>query len=302
MATHRTTSLKGFTLLELLTAMGLMVVAAACLYSTLGTAFKTKQIAERNLNPLEDAQAAMELMMQDLRGAAEPNSSLTGDFVGTDERNGTNIDADSLSFYSTNHQINGDTDRITCGVGKIELLLEEPTLNVAARKLQTARTYNLVRRVTDNILTEDDDGESIDEILCRNVRSLNFRYYDGESWEDEWDSSESYDIVPLAVEVTLELEPRAEDLPQSVSAKNRLNYEYLLSVTRVTQVFTLPCGVALADAEAAAEAEEEEESEEGQSEEGQDQGQDQSQGGGMSSGGQTGGQGGGMNMGGGGQM
>ena len=268
--------------------MGLMVVAAACLYSSLGTAFKTKKIAERNLNPLEDAQAAMELMMQDLRGAAEPNSTLTGDFVGTNERSGTSIDADSLSFYSTNHQINGDTDRITCGIGKIELLLEEPTLNVAARKLQTVKTYNLVRRVTDNILA--DDGESVDEILCRHVRSLNFRYYDGESWRDEWDSSESFDIVPLAVEVTLELEPRAEDLPQNVSAKNRLNFDYLLSVTRVTQVLTLPCGVALADAEAAAEAEEEEQS--------QEQGQNQGQDGGMDAGGDSGG----MDMGGGGPM
>ncbi len=250
----------GFTLLELLASMSLMVVAAACLYSSLSTAFKTKQIAERNLNPLENAQAAMELMMQDLRGAAEPNGTLTGDFVGTDDRRGTNIDFDSLVFYSTNHQIGDDEDRITCGIGKIELLLEEPQLNVAAQKLQTVKTYNLVRRVTDNLLTEDedDDAESFDEILCRHVRSLNFRYYDGESWQDEWDSSESYDIVPLAVEVTLELEPRSEDLPQHVSAQNRLSRDYLMSVTQVTQVLTLPCGVALADAEEAAEAEEEE--------------------------------------------
>ncbi len=244
---------QGFTLLELLTAMSLMVVAAACLYSSLSIAFRAKQVAERTLRPMERAQAAMELIMQDLTGAAEPNTPLTGHFVGTNDHSGGGLPMDSVSFCSTNHQIGSDSDRMTCGIGLIELELVEPKANFTNSRLQAFSAYNLVRRVTDNVLSEDATVDA-EEILCRHVRTLNLRYYDGQSWEDQWDSSDTLDTLPVAVEVTLELEPQPEDLPKGVTPGNRMDPRYLQAITRLTQVFTLPCGVPLADVEAAASA------------------------------------------------
>ena len=240
----------GFTLLELLVAMSLMVVASACLYSSLYTSFKAKRSAERMLYPMETAQAALDMLEQDLRGVVvggedDPNV-LAGPFEGIDDRIGIVRDADQITFYSTNHQINGDTTRISGGLGLIELVIEkEPDTD----------SYLLVRKVTDNILSQDSQAP-VEEILCRHVHSLNVRYYDGLRWYDKWDSTDQMDAGPLAVEVTLELEPYEWANLESKTAVRRtmLDMDYVNSLTRLTEVFTLPRSVSMDEVETASEA------------------------------------------------
>ena len=231
--------------------MSLMVVAAACLYSSLYTGFKAQRVSERVLRPLESAQAAMDLIMQDLRGAIagpedDPNI-LAGPFQGINDFTGSGVDTDTVEFYSTHHEIGSDTTRITCGLGLIELVLIQPA---------DQDTYNLVRRVTDNILSEQTQ-QPVEEILCRNVHSLNIRYFDGTTWTDAWDSTEMLDTLPVAVEVTLQMEPFQTDVTQQTVRGSRYDQTYLNSLTKLTQVFTLPCGLPMDEVEAAAEAAEE---------------------------------------------
>lgn len=223
---------RGFTLLELLVAMGLMVMVAAGLYTSLYTGFKARRGSERAVAPLITLQAALDMFAQDLRGAVEPNTTLAGAFEGVNDRDGSSQATDSLTFYSSHHQINGDTSRITCGVGLIELILVED---------QDADTYNLVRYVTDNLLTEE-TTESVAEILCRNVRSMNLRYFDGSGWDDAWHSEEHLDGLPLAVEMTLELEPSREVLAE-IKTTSRYDRDYLDAIPTLTQVVTIPCSV-----------------------------------------------------------
>lgn len=275
----------GFTLMELLVAMSLMIVASACLYSSLYTGFKAREVAERKLKPLQAAQIALDLIEQDLRGAVvgpeEDPNILAGPFIGENDRTGTNIDSDILTFYTNNHEINNDEERITCGTGKIELSLIEP-LN--------RDTYNLVRSVTDNILNEDED-EPIKEVLCRNVRSLNIRYYDGIRWYEAWDSTEELDAMPIAVEVTLELEPYEEvgkETNKKKTLMSKYDDDYLNSLTRLTKVFVIPRASTMEAVEAAAEAAEEAEEAAAAAEE------EAAAGGGGAAAGGGGGQGGGM--------
>ena len=85
--------------------------------------------------------------------------------------------ADTLEFYTTH--VYADGDSVTGGLGKIELALEEDTDQDSNH---TLGSYMLVRRVTTNLLSPRDvDPE--EQVLCRNVRSLNLRYYDE---EDGW--------------------------------------------------------------------------------------------------------------------
>jgi type II secretion system protein J len=231
---------QGFTLLELLVAMSLMVIVSAGLYTSLYTGFKAKRSSEEVVVPLLTLQAAMDMFAQDVRGAVEPNTTLAGPFEGINDRDGTSRDTDSLTLCSSHHQINGDTSRITCGLGLIELSLEED---------QDADTYNLVRLVTDNLLATE-TTDSIQEILCRNVRSMNLRYFDGSGWNDEWNSDEHLDALPLALEMTLELEPRQEVL-KDIKTTSRYDRDYLDAIPKLTQVFTIPCGVSEDDLEAA---------------------------------------------------
>ncbi len=232
----------GFTLLELLVAMALMVIISGGLYTSLYTGFKSKRSSERVVKPLITLQAAMDMLAQDVQGAVEPNTTLAGAFEGVNDKDGTSRDTDSLTLYSSHHQINGDTSRITCGVGLIELLLEED---------EDADTYNLVRYVTDNLLATE-TTDAIQEILCRNVRAMNLRYYDGTDWLDEWMSEDHLDALPLALEMTLELEPNQETL-QDLESTSRYSKDYQDAIPKLTQVVTIPCGVSEEVLEAAQE-------------------------------------------------
>jgi hypothetical protein len=59
-----------------------------------------------------------------------------------------------------------------------------------------------------------------DEILCRGVRSFALQYFDGSYWQTEWDSTAVGDVLPLAVQIQLELEPAAG--PDSDGLPNRI--------------------------------------------------------------------------------
>ncbi|MBE0535377.1 MAG: prepilin-type N-terminal cleavage/methylation domain-containing protein [Phycisphaerae bacterium] len=210
---------KGFTLLEMLAAMSLMVAVAACLYSSLYTAFRARRSAESALNPTLTAWRAIELLKQDLSGALPPTGILAGGFLGTDAHDGKGYDTDSVILHTT--YVHTLDDALSDGISMVELVMEED-----------AGSRRLVRRVTTNLLSPR-AVESATQILCRGVRSLNIRYFDGYSWRDEWDSAAYENTLPAAIELDLLVECR----PQGAAAE--------LPVRRLTASFPLPCGVSL---------------------------------------------------------
>lgn len=212
---------KAFTLLELLVAMTLMVAAAACLYTALYTGFRARRSALLAVEPTSLAINAIELLKQDIYGVLPPTGVLAGAFVGTDSIGIEGVDADSLEFYTTH--IYADEDYPAGGLGKIELVLEEDTDYDQA-------DYRLVRRVTTNLLPPRGiDPE--EQVLCRNVMSLNLRYFDGEGWLDEWDSTADANSLPLAVEIEIQI--RQGQTNGTDESQQR----------RLVQSFAIPCGV-----------------------------------------------------------
>jgi len=94
----------------------------------------------------------------------------------------------------------------------------------------------LVRRVTRNIpplsITQITPDE---EIICRGVSSFTLQYFDGSNWNPTWDSANVEDnTVPVAVQVTLELNPPAGAKPNATPQQ-------------FIRVFTLPCSTAATD-------------------------------------------------------
>ena len=91
-------------------------------------------------------------------------------------------------------------------------------------------SYRLVRKVTTNLLSPKEvDPE--EHVLCRNVMSLNLRYFDGDSWLDEWDSTEDANSLPKAVEVDIEIANRVRRSSEEMERR------------RLLQSFAIPCGV-----------------------------------------------------------
>ena len=218
---------KAFTLLELLVAMVLMVVIASCLYTALYTGFRAKRSALSAVEPTSLAINAIELMKKDTYGILPVGGTLAGTFLGNDSLGINGVDADSLEFYTTH--IYSENDNPVGGLGKIELGLEEDTDRLVKDVANDRSNYRLVRRITTNLLSP----RAIDpeeQVLCRNVRSLNFRYFDGDSWLEEWDSTADANSLPLAMEIDI----------QVLYNTNGSNKEP--QVRRLIQSFAIPCG------------------------------------------------------------
>lgn len=233
--TRRPRQNKAFTLLELLVAMTLMVVTAACLYTALYTGFRAKQSALLAVEPTSLAINAIELIKQDTYGILPATGTLAGAFLGTNSQDTKGMDIDSLEFYTTH--IHADGEQLAGGLGKIELLLDEDKDEDFG---EDREGYRLVRKVTTNLLSPK-TTEYEEQVLCRNVQSLNLRYYDEEDgWRDNWDSAEDANSLPLAIEIDIKV------LHNGTSTNNSKEPQ----VRRLTQTFNIPCGGAPEESEA----------------------------------------------------
>jgi prepilin-type N-terminal cleavage/methylation domain-containing protein len=235
----------GFTLMELLVALVMAGVVALSLVGSVRVAFQARQAAARATRMTRASEMAMEFIRQDLGGTMPPNPNwvdptgvivstaaaastgstgtgstgsssgtsgnstqlyLAGAFVGYDgaASGSKGSGDDSVIFYTTaegpQHPSGGDGE-----IKKVELSVD-------------AGTRILYRKVLSNLTApQQQQIEPDQEVLCRNVRSFNLRYYDGSTWQDTWDSTQTSPAneLPVAVEVTLEIGPPADD-PQSV--------------------------------------------------------------------------------------
>ena len=173
----------GFTLLEILVAMSMIAVLAGSLYAGLNTGFRARRRAEAALAPLKEAGAVFAFMEGDLSCAPPPRGILAGEFLG---------EAEALSFYTRPMS----THEAAPGIVSVKYALVSPPDGSAPV---------LARYITVNLLSHEAE-EPVEEILCSGVRTLKFSYFDGQEWLDAWDSVAMGDILPAAVEISLEIE------------------------------------------------------------------------------------------------
>jgi type II secretion system protein J len=184
----------GFTLLEVLVATAIFVVLVGALYSLLYGALrlreKTYEVTEAGL-PTDYIAL---LMKRDLANIAAPVALLAGPMIGEKEEQGEQR-LDRLEFHTTSGIVN---DTAPWGdVQKIEYYLAE------ARDYRESEGNELVRAVTRNLLASTTE-EPAEQFLLSGVQSLEFAYYDGEYWQDVWDSTAQENETPLAVRMHLE--------------------------------------------------------------------------------------------------
>jgi hypothetical protein len=130
------------------------------------------------------------------------NGALIGPFVGYALGTGGG-EADSVSFYAAGQESTvTDEDPLGEGMRQVELALA----TTADGKL------SLVRRIRRNLLAPA-LADPVEETLAQNVTLFSVKYYDGEGWHDEWDSTfPDTPGLPVAVQMTIELdEPTVRD-------------------------------------------------------------------------------------------
>jgi len=205
---------KGFTLLEMLVAMTLMSILAGALYASLHAAFRARDSALTAVGPAREAQLAMDLICRDIESALPPTGVLAGQFEGTDSQDATGHDADTLAFYGAmaddeSEQAASESPNLA-GPAAGTVVVHSAFANVApaevgcdVRRMELACSSDgLVRVVTSNLLAPE-VVEPPGQVICRSVSGLNFRYFDGSDWYDEWDSTAKNNALPLAVAITL---------------------------------------------------------------------------------------------------
>ena len=209
-----------FTLLELMLAMIIAVVLASVLYASLRIGFQAREIATEVVEPIATMRIAGDLIRQDLSGIQPPNGVFASIFNGEDEQAGA-YDRDVLNYFtnsSNNVRANGlgeivevrlhvvDADEDTDG----EFL--DRTAGESSATIEAG--FDLVRDVTTNLLAANTPTVTR-QVIARQVVGFNARYFDGEQWKDQWNSSEYEDTLPAAIEVTLKMVPEGLTLQEA---------------------------------------------------------------------------------------
>ncbi|HEY1922424.1 MAG TPA: type II secretion system protein GspJ [Tepidisphaeraceae bacterium] len=193
---HLRTRARGFTLIELVVALSMVVVLAASLSSTLWLAYHATQRTEAAVNPSRQAAIMLDYLASDFQNAMQAGSATTtliGNFEGTQAQDDRGHEADDVIFFSTAESpqhvdANGE-------VKQIELTVEH---------LTGSNDYALVRRVTRNLMADIQPAPD-EEIICRGVSSFTLQYFDGSNWDTTWDSTVEDKTIPAAVQVKVEL-------------------------------------------------------------------------------------------------
>lgn len=185
-------TLRAFTLLELTLAVLVAALLAFVLYRSMHVCLRARRSALEAVKPVRALTFAVDVICHDFESVVRPTGILAGPFVGT-RQTGSSGDADYVEFYSMGRDRVRPATPMDEGVRCVELGLKTDVSPPA-----------LVRYVTRNLLARK-QADPEEEILCRNVRSLSLRYYDGLNWLEEWDSTELDNALPLAVRLEIEI-------------------------------------------------------------------------------------------------
>jgi prepilin-type N-terminal cleavage/methylation domain-containing protein len=229
---------QGFTLLEVLAAMAVLIVVLAIVYSTFDAVTKTMEIGRAEAETLRKQQFLLRTLRSGLESASAyaPPDSDRIIFEGEDGSDSEGA-ADTLTFLATAPPRGGaglpgdltqiqfivtgadtDDDAYTSGdgtqsneeltdlMGRTLLISQVPLLTVAANVDQDA--------LLDAAKNNPDRLEELEDLasdLPFEVQSVNIDYYDGslDEWFDDW-SFDERQRLPWAVRVRI-LFPRTEE-------------------------------------------------------------------------------------------
>jgi type II secretion system protein J len=193
----------GFTLVELMLAILILAIMMSIVYGVLVSTVTAARRIEEITASSEIGPAILTRIRADLESAFLPKD---GEFFLGGKRAGGGADRDRLDFISSEVAYGSEND------------VEEPRFHcineVGYQVLDSRKDPNagiLYRREDFFIDADPLKGGHLTEMYDR-VRSLSFRYFDGEEWKPEW-SSKAKKSLPKAVEIELKILVTERDNP-----------------------------------------------------------------------------------------
>jgi prepilin-type N-terminal cleavage/methylation domain-containing protein len=209
------TRARGFTLLELIVAMGIMVLVATTLVSTITSAFSLKRSAENAVEATRDTEKVGDEFVEEIANALQPSpysvdlASSTTTTIAADAEIPWYLagpftgDSATMGFYTSGTEprgtIHGDVRYVEFGLSP-----------------QRDGSQALVRRQRLNLLVLPEEQENnglVEEILIQHVEAVEFQYHDGTAWQASWDTTTNENRLPYAVSMQLLLSPQRQGVP-----------------------------------------------------------------------------------------
>ena len=207
---HSRTNRRAFTLIEVLLATLAFSIVLAAINTVFYGAVRLRERADAKHRLIKPRFQALEILKQDLR-ATFYSEDFRADRFWCEPSTGLSATADQLQFFSST----GATSETTPwpDVQQIEYYLA-PTLD--PRK--SSGTLDLVRAVTRNFLITTVDLP-IEQRLASGITGFQLSFFDGEIWQNTWDSEVQDPVLPKAVQIYLEFAPtnQTQQLPPSLT-------------------------------------------------------------------------------------
>jgi len=170
-------------------------------------------------------------MEKDLRQCLLTESVFAESFIG-ETMNGGILRTDQLEFYTASGIVY--TNQPWGHLQKVRYYLDQA---MDDGREERPEGWTLYREVTRNLL------DSIQEIpvpqaLAHRVASLAFQYFDGETWQDNWDSSVDASQLPVAVRFRIEF--MQEEEPAGQRSSSTANDEALPVIQSTVALMAVP--------------------------------------------------------------
>lgn len=184
----------GFTLLEVLAATSIMLVLVGSLYSVFRGALRLREQTFTNIEAGLPRSYIMGIIKKDIAHIPASNGLLAGALIGETEESGESR-LDKVEFVTATGEI---TDDVPWGdLQKVEYYLIDPETDdkTSGKDFIRALSRNLLSTVVE---------EPEEQKLLKNVASLKITYFDGEYWQDSWDSTTMDGENPAAMKIRIE--------------------------------------------------------------------------------------------------
>lgn len=220
----KTSRARGFTLIEVITAIGITAFIGVVIGVTFSTTIANKDVIEGQAERYRMLRAAMSRMSREI-GAAYVSDRYDSkryrdafdrptNFVGTREK---------LMFTSLAHQ------RLYADAKESDQMVVEYQVKRSPDPKAKDRQDLLRREKT--ILEERMERGGTEDILFEGIKKLEFQYWNSErkQWEDEWDTrrSERRTILPTRVKMTIiAVDENGKDVKYVSQTRVMLNTEF----------------------------------------------------------------------------